>query len=1311
MRSTFRRLFVSAFLLAAAALAAPAAFAQGGATAPLTGTVVDTSGAVVPGASVVVKNVATSGESEAVTNAEGQFTVPALSAGKYSVTVSLSGFKTVTVNDVEMNAGVPGNVKVTMAVGGIEEQVVVTGGTEVVATQSSAVSSTMTIKQIQSLPLTSRNALSFVANLAGVNTPGTVRDSTINGLPQGAINITLDGISIQDNYLKTTDGFFARVQPRLDAIEEVTVTTAANGADSAGQGAVNIKFTTRSGSNTFKGSVFHTYRNDALNANSFFNNRNLAPDPKTGKAPKADLVLNQPGFNAGGPIMIPGLFDGHDKAFFFFNYEDSREPSNIRRDRVIFNPDAMQGVFSYSAGGSVRSVNLFDLARNAGLGGSNLSVDPVIARLFADIRSASGQGQITNLADPLLQQASFQLPTNGFTPFPTGRIDYNISKNHRLTGSFNYNHINSRPDTTNTREPFFPGFPNTGSQQSTRYTTSESLRSTFGATLVNELRIGASGGATYFSPELSPALFGGTSVADQGGFYLNYANGWSGTAPTNAGGNGNFSAREASTKVVEDTLNWVKGTHNTSYGFSMTQGDLWLKQQQVVPEIRFGIATGDPAAALFNTTNFPNASNANLTNARQLYSILTGRVTSILGTARLNADTNVYEYNGLGKQQGRMRQFGFFAQDNWRVRSNLTVNAGLRYELQMPFYPLNNSYSTATVADVCGISGQNSDGTCRLFDPTANSGKVPQFVNYAKNTRAFNIDKNNFAPSLGLTWRPNQQDGLFRRILGEEGDTVFFGSYAMSYERPGMGDYSGVLEDNPGISLSANRDQTTNTLGAVPLFFRDTARLTPGPFSATPQYPITEVITGDIHIFSPDLQTPYAQTWAGGLRRKITRDVGVEVRYVGTRHLQGWGTFNMNEANIIENGFLDEFRLAQANLQANNASGIATRANSFAYFGPGTGTSPLPIYLAYLNGVNRAQAGNAALYTGSAWSDTNFTNPLAIFNPNPFTPAGTNANTGLDGSATRRSNAVAAGLARNFFRANPDLLGGANIEANTGYTKYDGLQFDVTKRLSHGFLVQANYAYGKAYTSSRYSLRVGRLKTQQTGAGGDNPASPVHAFKANWVFELPFGDGRKFLSDRGALISRLVGGWELDGVLRTQSGRLLDFGNVRVIGMSIKEFQKAYGQYEYATTGLNPNAPVNIYNLPQDILENTVRAFSTSATSATGYGALGRPTGRYLAPASGPDCIEKISNDYGECGVRTLVVTGPRYMRLDLSAVKRTRLIGRTALEFRADMINALNHPNFTPVQSTSSTVDNYRVTGVMEDTSRGIQLVTRFSW
>ena len=1314
MTSTGRRLFVVALLaVAVLALRAPAAFAQGGSTSTINGTVTDTSGAVIPGASVLVKNAATAGTSEAVTNSDGQFTIPALNPGKYSVTVTLTGFKTATVTDVELRAGVPAGVNVKLEVGGVAEQVNVSAGAEVVSTQSSTVAKTITSKQILALPLTSRSALEFVVNLPGVNTPGGTRDSTVNGLPQGSINMTLDGVSIQDNYLKTSDGFFARVSPRLDAIEEVTLTSAGNGADSAGQGAVNIRFVTKSGSNTFKGNMFLTYQNDFLNTNTFFNNRNLAPDPKTGKAPKADLVQNQPGFNVGGPIVIPGLWDGHDKAFFFFNYEETRSPSKIRRDRTILFPGALNGDFAYSTSNGTVVRNVMQLAA---ANGQTATFDPVVLKLLGDIRTASGQGQITDLADPLLQQASFQVPSNGYTPYPLGRVDYNINKNHRLTGSGTYNHINATPDTTNSREPTFPGFPNTGSQQSSRYTTSEFFRSTFGANLINEAHYGASGGATLFSPELSPSLFGGTSVADQAGYYLNIGNGCCGqnaAALTNAGGSGAFSAREASTRVYEDTLTWLKGKHTMAFGGSMTDERVWLENQTVVPEIRFGIATGDPAAAMFTPANFPGSSNAQLTNAQALYALLTGRVSAIQGNARLDENTNQYTYLGDGFQRGNIHQWGFFAQDNWRVKNNLTINAGVRYELAQPFRSKNNSYSTATLADVCGVSGIGADGQCNLFMPGTLTGKSPVLVNLSKGAEAFHSDTNNIAPSLGLTWRPSFSQGLMRRLLGEDGDTVLFASYAMAYERQDMSQYTGSLATNPGVAITVNRNTTTNVPGSsnttlnqdglgLPVLFRQTGRLGPGPFATTPTYPFVPQITDTVQIFNPDIQTPYAQSWTGGLRRKITKDIGLEVRYVGTRHLQGWGVFDLNESNINENGFLKEFRLAQANLRANVAAG---RGNSFAYFGADTGTSPLPIYLAYLNGSNAA--GDASKYTGGSWTDTNFTNPMAIFNPNPFTPAGTNANTGLDGSAQRRANAIAAGLPRNFFRLNPDLLGGAQVFGNTGYSKYDSFQMDVNKRLSHGFLVQGNYVFGHAYDSSRYSLRVGRKQTLQTGTLG----GVDHAFKGNWEFELPFGNGRRFLNNSNGILNRIVGGWEMNGLFRIQSGRLLDFGNVRLVGMSEKELRNAIKIQEYAATGLNPSAPVNIYMMPKDILENTVRAFSTSATSATGYGSQGAPTGRYLAPANGPDCIETIAGGYGDCGTRTLVVTGPLYQRWDISAVKRTPVVGRTMLEFRADMINAFNHPNFTPVISTSNNVDNYRITGVQENANRTIQLTVRFSW
>jgi hypothetical protein len=172
------------------------------------------------------------------------------------VSISLSGFKTHVAKDVVLTAVQGASVRATLTVGGITEQVTVSSTSEIIQTQSTTVSSTITTNQITKLPLTSRSAMDFVNFLPGVSTPGGNRNATINGLPQGVINLTLDGINIQDNTNRTGDGFFAIVSPRLDAIEEVSVTTAGQGAD-AGQGAVQIKFVTRSGGNNYTGSGYH----------------------------------------------------------------------------------------------------------------------------------------------------------------------------------------------------------------------------------------------------------------------------------------------------------------------------------------------------------------------------------------------------------------------------------------------------------------------------------------------------------------------------------------------------------------------------------------------------------------------------------------------------------------------------------------------------------------------------------------------------------------------------------------------------------------------------------------------------------------------------------------------------------------------------------------------------------------------------------------------------------------------------------------------------------------------------------------------
>ena len=232
-RSTWRAFSGLALVL----LFSTGAFAQ--ATTSLSGVVKDSAGGVIPGASVVVKNVATGATFETTSNTTGTYSIPALGAGQYTVTVSLSGFKTAVANDVRLAVGTPVTVNMTLEVGQLEETITVTSSAELVNTQTATVSATLNADQLNRMPGPTRNALNAVTFLPGVNTATTNRNSSINGLPDSFLAITLDGVSNNDNFLRSSDGFFASVTPRQDAVEAVTVTMAAAGAQVGGSGAIH----------------------------------------------------------------------------------------------------------------------------------------------------------------------------------------------------------------------------------------------------------------------------------------------------------------------------------------------------------------------------------------------------------------------------------------------------------------------------------------------------------------------------------------------------------------------------------------------------------------------------------------------------------------------------------------------------------------------------------------------------------------------------------------------------------------------------------------------------------------------------------------------------------------------------------------------------------------------------------------------------------------------------------------------------------------------------------------------------------------
>ena len=216
------------------------------------------------------------------------------------------------------------------------------GGSELVQTQSGAVARRSSTEQLKTVPLPTRNALYAVNMLAGRRHDGTVRDSTINGLPEQTINITLDGVNVNNNQDKAGDGFYAMVRPQLDAIEQVTLTTAAQGADSAGQGAVQISFVTRSGTNTYRGTAYDYFRHPALNTNSWINEKN--------NLDKNRIILHQAGLAAWA--VRSGSRDSSTAAARRSSSSTTRRSTSRpkRRGRAPSSiPNAQRGVFSYNA--------------------------------------------------------------------------------------------------------------------------------------------------------------------------------------------------------------------------------------------------------------------------------------------------------------------------------------------------------------------------------------------------------------------------------------------------------------------------------------------------------------------------------------------------------------------------------------------------------------------------------------------------------------------------------------------------------------------------------------------------------------------------------------------------------------------------------------------------------------------------------------------------------------------------------------------------------------------------------------------------
>jgi hypothetical protein len=1272
MKNLFSKFFLVLAFLAICGL--PVA---GQTTSSLTGTVTDPTGAVVAGAAVTVKHTETGQEFTAKTNEDGVFTIPSLATGVYTATISVKNFKQAKVTDIKIDVGKPSSIAVALEIGSQAETVTIVGGGELLQTQTATIGTTLSGRQITDIPTVSRDALDLVLALPGTTTPGRPRTSSVNGLPKGALNITLDGINVQDNLLKSSDGFFTYIRPRTDAMQEVTISTSNPGAESSSEGAVQIKFVTAAGSNDYHGGGYWYHRNPALNANYWFNNRDLAPDPVSGAAPQQRILLNQFGFKVGGPISVPKVFSGKDRLFFFVNYEEYRLPEKSSpRTRSLLTTDAASGIFKFRTtsqsyappagvtctAGATRtcSVNVLAMAAAAGLPGT---IDPTIGSLLASMRTAAQSVNavfVDPAGSPNIQQFTFFNIGGQTRRFPTVRFDANLGKNHHLENITNYQQFDGVVDFLNSADPAFPGFPNFGSQRSNRFSNSSAWRWNVTPNIVNEARFGLQGGTAFFFSEITPGQF-----SNQGGVALNL-NGALGI--TNAHVRTAPSRRNTPVKQFNDNLNWVTGNHSINFGVNVTRVNAWSVSSTVVPTVGFGISStlaGDAAAfaafsSLAGTVNQQG-------NAATFYAGLVGRISSITRVQALSETTGSYTLQGDVVTRSQQTEYGVYGQDTWRIRPNLTLTGGLRWEVQGPYKSLNNSLSQVSYEALFGESGVGN-----LFRPGTLTGAPTQYTQFRQDDSTWNTQYGNVAPSVGFSWSPDFKSGLLRKLAGEGGQTVIRGGFSMAYVREGAATFGSIMEANPGLTLSATQNITGSPYGLTfGNLFRNGLPAPPATLPGQPTYPFTGTITDSANAFLPDLKTGYVESWSLGIQREINKDNVFEVRYIGNRGHKLWRQTNLNEINVFENGFANEFRLAQANVLQNLATG---NGFNMRYRGPGTGTFPLPIMVRFLTA--NLNPNLTASYAGALFANTTLLGSLNPLNPSPLGLAGTLNSTANE--ATFGPNRIASGVPVNFFVVNQGKRGGAFLVDNNFQTWYDAVTLEFRRRFSDGLLLQANYTFGKALVNGYASnsdlfdqpatLRDFHLRKNVA------PFDITQAFKTNFIYELPFGRGKRFAPDANGLLNGFLGDWSFNGNVRIQSGSPFSLGNVQLIGMTAKELQDAIGIYRnQANSDGSPNTR-EVYLLPADIRLNTFRANNTTFTAAGAVYTQGAPSGRFIAPAGFGNCQQGFA---GQCGFNNLVLKGPSFFRFDLSLTKKIRFSERMNLEMRAEALNAFNNINW----------------------------------
>jgi hypothetical protein len=1057
LQSFVNRVLVGGSLVVIAAILLSAlAFGQEN-QGSIAGTVADPTGALVAGAKLTAKGQQTGTVYTTVSSSAGAYRFPNINYGAYDVTVSAAGFKTITLTGIVVQVATTSALEVKLTPGAVTETVLVSADAPTVQSESSDIGTVVGTKQILDLPLAlgstvqaMRSPEAFVYLTPGAVGPGSdsgnggTFESKISGGQNYGTEVLLDGASMTRS---ENGSSFDETAPSVDALGEFKVITSTLPAEFGMTTGGIESFSTKSGTNRYHGEIYEIFRNEDLDANTWGNDFSLSQGLPYATFRTPLDKQNDYGGTFGGPFRIPHLYNGKDKTFFFFSWEQYRQTVGGTQTSTVPTPAELGGDFTATLntanvlgtnpcdGTPIYQGEIFDPSTTTTSGTTecrtafmnepgNIGNNKIPATTPL---STVGQTLLSYYPAPLTSGLANNYTIGYSYPIldttTTFRIDQNISQKSKAY--FTYSSRN------NVRLSTVPEWNNAAGYGRNQFFGTHYIRFGydyyFTNSLVNHVNLGYN--RTNSKNVGAGVSFGGGSdwdaklgiIGASGPMFPGIAPGEASTA--GFGDNVDGDTIDNGFRFA-DTLTWIKGRHELKFGYEQ-----WYQQ--------------------FNPLNFQNTSGSfNFGRGQTAGTPATGNLSGNGIASMLLGEVNSANVTAYASQARWLRSyFAGFVQDTIKVTPTLTLNVGFRYDVDEPEREANGNTSNISVTQ-----------------PNPGAGNLPGVLVFAGkgagrngnvNQRWANIWKKDFGPRIGFAWSP----AVFHA------KTVFRGGYGIIYGNLQYADFGGFnltgFQANPSFNSVNGFDPGLQIDAGLPAY--------PAPPNLDP----TQLnFTGPQYTAPSYGRPPMSQNWSLEVQKELAPDLILSIAYVG-QHSQDLRS-NYDAVNTL-------------NPQ---------------YFGLGT-----------------------SLFTPIG-AQTTVAPPFAGF----------------------PSNAIVAQALIPFpqyYGFNTD----GQLE-NLGQSTYNALQSQLTRRFRNGLNLMASYTWSKTLTNADSALPF--FATLHQGGAPQNVFNPrgdkaisnqdlPQNFVLSYVYELPFGKNKKFLSKSG-VVDRAVGGWSISGIQRYESGQPLAFG-------------------------------------------------------------------------------------------------------------------------------------------------------------------------